>query len=128
MIGLASLGCTELELRRLGQIYWFTIEWGLCSEPEGTRIFGAGILGSVGEMEYALSATPKIFALDLLDIAQNHMHNEITAVQPYYFVAESFVNAKEQIADYIDQIYKPFNVSFNEQDSSIVVDRWIKTR
>jgi len=94
IIGLASLGCTEIELKRLAQIYWFTIEFGLCREPEGTRIYGAGILGSVEEMEYALSSKPKTFPLCMFDIAQNHMYNEISKVQPYYFIAESFENAK----------------------------------
>ena len=113
MIGLASLGCTEIELKRLAQIYWFTIEFGLSREPEGIRIYGAGILGSVDEMNYALSDKPKTYPLCMFDIAQKQMQNEITQVQPYYFVAESFENAKQQIAEYIDQMYKPFNVSFN---------------
>ena len=128
MIGLASLGASEIELKRLGQIYWFTVEFGLCKEPEGLRIYGAGIMGSSKEINYALSDVPKKYPLNLFDIAQNHMHNEITAVQPYYFVAESFENAKQQVTDYIEAMYKPFNVSFNELDSSIVVDRRIRTR
>ena len=49
-------------------------------------------------------------------------------MQPYYFVAESFETAKQQIQDYCETIYRPFNVSFNEHDSSVVVDRHIKTR
>ena len=29
-IGLASLGASELELKRLAAIYWFTVEFGMC--------------------------------------------------------------------------------------------------
>jgi phenylalanine-4-hydroxylase len=104
------------------------VEFGLCKEPAGLRIYGAGIMGSSKEIKYALSDVPKKYPLDLFEIAQNHMHNEITDLQPYYFVADSFENAKIQVTEYIDAMYKPFNVSFNERDSSIVIDRCIKTR
>lgn len=94
IIGLASLGASDIELKRLGQIYWFTVEFGLCRETEGLKVFGAGLMGSAKELKYALSDEPKILPLDLMDITQNHMYNEIVDVQPYYFVAESFDNAK----------------------------------
>ena len=31
-IGLASLGADELTVKKLGAIYWFTIEFGMCME------------------------------------------------------------------------------------------------
>lgn len=68
-IGLASLGASEIELKRLAQIYWFTIEFGLCREPDGNKIYGAGILSSAKEMDYALSDVPKKYPLDLFEIA-----------------------------------------------------------
>ena len=83
-------------------------------------------MASSKELKYALSDAPKKFPLDLMDIAQNHMHNEISDLQPYYFVAESFENAKRQVTNYIEHMYKPFNVSFNENNCTIEVDRRIK--
>lgn len=49
-------------------------------------------------------------------------------MQPYYFVAESFHRAKEQIIDYCEHINKPFNVSYDNRTNSVIVDRKIKTR
>jgi len=55
-IGLASLGASEVELKRLAAIYWFTIEFGMCKDPDGkNKAYGAGILSSVGELEYCVS-------------------------------------------------------------------------
>lgn len=127
-IGLASLGATENEINRLAAIYWFTIEFGVCKEPDGLKAYGAGILSSVGELQYCRSDVPKLYPLDPFVIAQSHVNFPISKMQPYYFVAESFERAKQQITEYCETIYKPFNVSFNDQDYSVVVDRHIKTR
>ena len=128
-IGLASLGASELELRKLAAIYWFTIEFGMVQEPEGLKAYGAGILGGVAELEYCLSDKPKMLPLDLEEITTNHRDNiVVNDVQPYYFVAKSFENAQELMNNYVENMNKPFNITFNEKDSSIEIDRKIKTR
>ena len=68
-IGLASLGATERELQRLATIYWFTIEFGMCKERGNLKAYGAGILSSVGELEYCLTDKPKYHPLDPFEIA-----------------------------------------------------------
>lgn len=128
-IGLASLGASELELRKLAAIYWFTIEFGMVKEPTGVKAYGAGILGGVGELEYCLTDKPKLYPLDLVEITTKHYDNiVVNDMQPYYFVAESFENAQELFNKYLDSMNKPFNVTFNEEDYSIQIDRKIKTR
>ena len=49
-------------------------------------------------------------------------------MQPYYFVADSFAKAKEQIIEYCEQINKPFSVTYDTRTNSVIVDRKIKTR
>lgn len=107
-IGLASLGASEVEIKRLAAIYWFTIEFGMCREPDGRKAYGAGILSSVGELEYCVSDKPKFYDLDPHVIAQDHVDFPISSMQPYYFVASSFETAKRQIIDYCETIHKPF--------------------
>jgi phenylalanine-4-hydroxylase len=56
MIGKAAVRATSgdhvLALKRLS---WFSIEFGLIEEDRETRIFGAGILSSTGEIPFSLS-------------------------------------------------------------------------
>ena len=122
-IGLASLGANAQELKAIAAIYWYTIEFGLCLERGEKRVYGAGILGSLDEIKYALSDEPGHYPLDLFEVAANHHSYPISTVQPYYFVAESFAQSKEQINKYIENNQKAFNVCFDERNSSILIDR-----
>lgn len=128
-IGLASLGASELELKRLAALYWFTIEFGMCLNSKGEKkAYGAGIMSSFGELEYCVSDKPTYKPLNPYVIAQDHINFPISEVQPVYFVAESFAKAKEQISEYCENIAKPFSLSFNTYNNTIEVDRKIKTR
>jgi phenylalanine-4-hydroxylase len=69
MIGLASLGASENEIKRLAAIYWFTIEFGMCKEDGKMKAYGAGILSSIGELAYCVTDEPKLKPLDPHDIA-----------------------------------------------------------
>ena len=58
LIGKAAVsvksGDQVLALKRLS---WFSIEFGLIEEDGDTKIFGAGILSSTGEIPYSLSTS-----------------------------------------------------------------------
>lgn len=118
-----------MELKRLGAIYWFTLEFGMCLDHAGAKkAYGAGIMSSFGELEYCMTDKPTFKPLDPYVIAQDHISFPISEVQPVYFVAESFERAKAQIIDYCENINRPFSLSFNQQSQTIEVDRKIRTR
>ena len=41
-------------LAELARVYWYTVEFGLVSQPDGLRIYGSGILSSSAETRFAL--------------------------------------------------------------------------
>jgi phenylalanine-4-hydroxylase len=46
LFGQAALEAEGADRPRLERFHWFTVEFGLLSETEGTRLFGAGIVSS----------------------------------------------------------------------------------
>nr|AVK72353.1 tyrosine hydroxylase [Meara stichopi] len=113
-IGLVSLGATDDDITKLSTLYWFTVEFGLCKQDGDLKAYGAGLLSSYGELQYALSGEPELREFD----------PEITSVQPYddytyqqvYYIAKSFQDAKEALREYCvsnfnngqQQVYNPF--------------------
>jgi phenylalanine-4-hydroxylase len=101
----------------------------MCLDKEGKKkAYGAGIMSSFGELEYCVTDKPKFLPLDPYVIGQDHVNFPISEMQPLYFVAKSFEDAKFQINKYCDGISRPFNVSYNTKTNSIEVDRKIRTR
>jgi len=123
-IGLASLGATDDEIERLGTMYWFTIEFGICLEDGKRKLYGGGILSSPSEIEWAASDNPTIHEFDLEKIA--NFPYLITEIQKNYFLAPSFKKMKDMVRKYSDSIKRPFNVSYNVDSKKIIIDRKIK--
>ncbi|MHC9246092.1 phenylalanine 4-monooxygenase [Aeromonas jandaei] len=68
----------------LARLYWFTVEFGLLATAGGLRIYGGGILSSIGETAYALSGKPLLQPFDLLEVLRTPYRIDI--MQPTYFV------------------------------------------
>jgi len=107
----------------LSALYWFTVEFGLCREGEQVKAYGAGILSSFGELQYSvgLNATekPKYLSFDAKLASESDY--PITTYQPTYFVAESFVSAKEKIMEWIGQLKRPFGIRYNPFTQSVEI-------
>ncbi len=80
-----SLGACEL----LSRLYWYTIEFGLIRQRGQLRAYGAGIISSPGELQYAVeSPEPVRLPLDIERVMRTKY--KIDSYQQTYFVIESF--------------------------------------
>lgn len=85
----ASRVCSDA--RRLTALYWFTVEYGLVrdpQEPERIRIWGAGLISSIGEGRECLK--PHVEKVRLALGRTDVQKYDITRPQPVLFVADSF--------------------------------------
>ncbi|MCM2282883.1 MAG: aromatic amino acid hydroxylase [Bdellovibrionaceae bacterium] len=93
-------GITHIsEAARLGRMNWWTAEYGLIGSLEDPRIFGAGLLSSVGEARGCLR--PEVKKLPLTIACVDYAY-DITEPQPQLFVTPSFENLQavlEELAD-----------------------------
>ena len=98
--GLKAEGLNALSW--LARLYWYTVEFGLIREPEGLRSYGAGILSSPGEVDYAVSSPkPRRVLFDLRRIMRSLYR--IDAYQETYFVIDSF----QQLFDATEPDFTP---------------------
>ncbi len=89
-------------LKNLARLYWYTVEFGLINSADGLRIYGAGIVSSFGESQYALEdKTPNRIKFSLERIMQTEY--EIDEYQKTYFV----INDYEQLFDATQQDFGP---------------------
>jgi phenylalanine-4-hydroxylase len=79
----------------VSRLYWWTVEYGLIGDLDQPRIYGAGLLSSVGESQRVFTdAVAKVpFDLDTC-ISTSY---DITSYQPQLFVCESFDQLTEAV-------------------------------
>jgi phenylalanine-4-hydroxylase len=83
---LASLPFAS-EGTRASRLYWWTAEYGLVGTLGSPRIYGAGLLSSVGEATRCLGREVRKVALDASCV---EVAFDITRMQPQLFVAADF--------------------------------------
>jgi phenylalanine-4-hydroxylase len=86
--GKVALHANPEQLVKLQRIYWFTVEFGLIKSKEGLRIYGSGILSSVGEVLYSLSDKVKVHSFDYKKVGDQYF--EIHHMQEDLFAIDSF--------------------------------------
>jgi len=85
------------EAALLSRLHWWTVEYGLVGTPDHYKIYGAGLLSSLGESHFLPDSNVRKLPLSArcIDVAY-----DITAPQPQLFVAESFA----QLHDVLDEV------------------------
>jgi phenylalanine-4-hydroxylase len=117
--GKAALECEDdYHVKRLGRLFWFTVEFGLIKEDGRVKIYGSGLVSSHGESEYSLKGAweekgrsapdcterpvPEWRPFDLERICNTDF--EIHHYQPIYYVLESFEQLRDAMNEYAEQV------------------------
>ncbi|MEJ5089448.1 aromatic amino acid hydroxylase [Sphingobacterium faecium] len=84
------------EMALLSRLHWWTVEYGLIGTVEDPKIYGAGLLSSIGESASCMhKEIPKLpYSLKALDYSY-----DITKPQPQLFVTSDF----NQLREVLDQ-------------------------
>jgi phenylalanine-4-hydroxylase len=106
-------------LANLARVYWYTVEFGLLTQPDGLRIYGSGIVSSYTESMFCLDdPSPNRIRFDLARVLRTRYR--IDDFQETYFVIghldELLELARIDFAPFYEQIkgqadYEPGDVS-----------------
>jgi phenylalanine-4-hydroxylase len=88
----------------LKRFSWFSIEFGLIEEEGETRIFGAGILSSTGEIPFSLSTDVKRRPFVTDEVIETDY--DPSRMQDLLFIIPSFTFLRREI----EQLVKRFNI------------------
>ncbi|HAH58788.1 MAG: aromatic amino acid hydroxylase [Lentimicrobium sp.] len=96
----ASMGkASEMSLIR--NLHWWTVEYGLIGTITDFKIYGAGLLSSIGESINCLKPTVKKLPYTLEAV---HYNFDITTQQPQLFVTPDFNHLNEVLNDFAESM------------------------
>lgn len=87
LVSVVEKNKTVSEAAELGRMNWWTAEYGLIGDLNNPKIFGAGLLSSVGESHSCLEDKVKKIPLSIECLKYSY---DITEQQPQLFVTPSF--------------------------------------
>jgi len=119
--GAGGLKASRLDAcELLARLYWYTVEFGLISTPQGLRAYGAGILSSAGELRYSVqSDEPSRVGFHLTRIMRTRY--KIDSYQATYFVIDSFQQLFEATSPDFTPIYRQVR-ELPPIDAGVVLD------
>ena len=87
------------EMALLSRLHWWTVEYGLIGSLSDPKIYGAGLLSSIGESASCMMDTVKKipYNIDTINFAY-----DITKTQPQLFVTETFQNLIDVLEQFAD--------------------------
>ncbi|MBW4890021.1 aromatic amino acid hydroxylase [Mucilaginibacter sp. HMF5004] len=85
------------EMALLSRLHWWTVEYGLIGTLENPKIYGAGLLSSIGES--ATCMDPDVTKLWYNKYTVNYPY-DITKPQPQLFVTENFHNLIDVLEEF----------------------------
>ncbi|MGB5404967.1 aromatic amino acid hydroxylase [Robiginitalea sp.] len=85
------------EMALIRNLHWWTVEYGLIGTPEAPKIYGAGLLSSIGESSWCM--TDKVLKIPYSSEAA-HTSFDITKPQPQLFVTPDFAFLSQVLEEF----------------------------
>jgi phenylalanine-4-hydroxylase len=85
------------EISLIRNLHWWTVEYGLIGTVENPRIYGAGLLSSIGESAWCMKEEVK---KTLYSIDAAYQGFDITKPQPQLFVTPDFAYLQEVLEEF----------------------------
>lgn len=89
------------ELTAIKNLHWWSVEYGLIGSPENFRIYGAGLLSSIGESKWCLGSQVKKIPYTIEAARQNF---DYTKPQPQLFVTPDFAHLSYVIEEFANRM------------------------
>uniref|UniRef100_A0A1I8G9W5 tryptophan 5-monooxygenase n=1 Tax=Macrostomum lignano TaxID=282301 RepID=A0A1I8G9W5_9PLAT len=116
-IGLASLGASEEDVKKLATCYFFTVEFGLCKEADQLKVYGAGLLSCVDELVHSLSEKSNVCEFEPELVVKQECR--ITTFQDGYFYTSSFTDAVTKIRKFFQSVERRHQLVYNPFTQSV---------
>ncbi len=99
---LADTDTAPSEAALLTRLHWWTVEYGLVGDLSDYRIFGAGLLSSLGESSHCLD--DQVVRKIPLTVAAVQYPYDITRLQPQLFVTKSCKHLSQVLQDFAESM------------------------
>ena len=89
------------EMALIRNLHWWTVEYGLIGSVENPKIYGAGLLSSIGESEWCM--TDKVKKLPY-SIEAAYQGFDITKPQPQLYVTQDFAHLNMVLEEFANKM------------------------
>ena len=85
------------EMSKIRNLHWWTVEYGLIGTVENPKIYGAGLLSSIGESAWCMTDNVKKIPYDISAADQSF---DITKPQPQLYVTPDFAKLSSVLEEF----------------------------
>ena len=96
----ANMGAPS-EMALIRNLHWWTVEYGVIGEVDDPKIYGAGLLSSIGESHWCLTneVEKRTYSIEAA-----HQNFDITKPQPQLYVTPDFAFLSQVLEDFADSM------------------------
>lgn len=89
------------EMAQIRNLHWWTVEYGLIGTVENPKIYGAGLLSSIGESAWCMTDNVKKIPYDISAANQSF---DITKPQPQLYVTPDFAHLNSVLEEFANKM------------------------